>query len=280
MTERYMVMISHWPVIFFSAFLCLAQPSYGKFISFAEFKKKSLENKNIRCEATNVTTCNKALKSALMNRLIDTETFYWAAKEGLHIVLNHKGEVDKVCACGCFAAGTQILVSSTEFLERREESVSFLYQNHESSLLRPLAITDRWSRDFTDELIPRDIDRFTVGEEQKRLVVFHLANNRKLKLTTRHGVVIADGRIIAAEDIKLSDGLLSPDGDLVSIDAITRELTKGRVYNFLLRESIDGNTDPHVVVAEGVLVGDLIWQNRREAELGSILIRDNSYNGG
>lgn len=262
--------------VVFSYFF-VAQISYADFMSFESFKKLAAEikSKDIRCTDTKSELCKKQLDYALKHEIIDAQTHRWAIENDYYPLMDIDNTIRDVCTCGCFEKNTRLFVLEKDRAETKELAIIDLYVNKET--FQPLAITKDWTQDATYEIFPRDVDRFTKGKESKQLYVFHLENGRLLKLTSRHGVVLGDGRMVSAESVKLGDTFMSHSGHKVEIRKITRERTYDDVYNFLLKEpeALGTNvSDPHVIVAEGVLVGDLIWQNSREAELGSILIRE------
>ena len=61
-----------------------------------------------------------------------------------------------------------------------------------------------------------------------------------LKITPRHKVVLASGRGVMAQDIKIGDKILKEDGSVLVVTKIERNLAKITVYNLILEKSSDG----------------------------------------
>ncbi len=120
------------------------------------------------------------------------------------------------------------------------------------------------------ELEPKSVVSHTRGKEKPLLFAFVLDNGHTLKVTQHHGMVLDDGRVVAASEVRSGARFVGIDGKPVTVVAIERERTRGLVYNF----EVDATKNQgHVLAAEGVLVGDLAWQNRLKSELGAIQIR-------
>ncbi|RYG21516.1 hypothetical protein EON82_18675 [bacterium] len=83
-------------------------------------------------------------------------------------------------------------------------------------------------------------------------------------------MVLEDGRVVAASEVQPGSNFVGVDGKTVRILGIEREQTTGDVYNFEVGAT---KNQGHIIAAEGVLVGDLAWQNRLKAELGAIQVR-------
>jgi hypothetical protein len=89
-------------------------------------------------------------------------------------------------------------------------------------------------------------------------------------VTQHHPMILASGQIIEASQVDRAMAFVGLDGNPVAIKSITREQAIGDVFNF----QTAGDTQlSHVIVAEGILVGDLKLQNELEAEQSSIQLR-------
>jgi len=169
------------------------------------------------------------------------------------------------CPCGCFAPETLIELL-TEVGSENMPAYS-LYKNWKNVELASLEDEAHLTK---PTYVARSIAVATEGDESKALVRIELDNGSVLRLTEKHPVLKASGQMITAREVTLGDKLVDRNGDELFIRKVGREPYDGKVYNF----ETDGKTlASHVVVAEGVLVGDLAWQNALEQELGGIAIR-------
>jgi hypothetical protein len=164
---------------------------------------------------------------------------------------------DVKCTCGCFISGTLLQTPNGEY------PIGSLM---EVAQRQPVQVLVRVNEEafglFKDSglLTARD---FTVGPEEKAIVVLRLDNGRTLSITENHPVIIIRDdlqKMVRAEEVKKSDHLLDDSGNPVGISEITtRALPKdaNSVINLDTREK-----DPaaHILVAESVQVGDNKWQ--------------------
>ena len=171
------------------------------------------------------------------------------------------------CRCGCFEKGTEILSisrsnSSLDYVAveelGRDDSLVFAMTN------------DSTSYDFLWQA--KELIATTAGTENKPLYVIHLANGVRLGLTGEHAVLIQDGSLIPARELDIAaHNLVDADGNSIEIVEIARTSTSDKVYNVLT----DGgpNHKEHLIVANGIVVGDIMWQNTLAADLNKIVIR-------
>jgi hypothetical protein len=117
----------------------------------------------------------------------------------------------------------------------------------------------------------RPVIATTVGPEEKPLVVIITKDGRRLGVTEQHAVLISTGEMLKAVDLTTDQELVNHTGELVGIERIERIHTSAPVHNFLT----DAELDPygHLIVAEGLVVGDIMWQNTLAKMLGEVIIR-------
>jgi hypothetical protein len=167
------------------------------------------------------------------------------------------------CPRGCFGAETQILSS---FRGGRAQYVQAASVAPNSSLM---SMSDNAS--LGDVLLSsRSVKRIAMGPEDAELFVFALSNGHTLRVTQHHPMVLDDGTLTQASQVGPGMSFVGLDGQSVAVTAITRERTTADVFNF------DTGSDTelgHIIVAEGVLVGDLKIQLQLEDEQGSIELR-------
>ncbi len=233
----------------------------------AHVECKAAEN-TTRCGAglpTNV--CNQHNQLAIDNGLITSAAYNWLTANRYCAVTVELAPgfytVISICPAGCFEENTEILTvndyGAEEWLAAEEITKEHeLYSLNSDALLSSPALSSR------------AVERMARGPEEADLYVFAMSNGKKLRVTTHHGMVLADGRVVAAKDVVLGDAFIGLDGSIVEIDGIGREPTDGDVYNYYV--SAD-TPQEHVIVAEGVLVGDLAWQTSLAGEIESIRLR-------
>lgn len=168
------------------------------------------------------------------------------------------------CPRGCFAADTQILTGIA-----RDGKATYALAASVSQTSTVMSMTDDASLGDV-VLAPQSIRRRVHGPEEPDLFVFALANGSTLRVTQHHPMVLDNGKIVQAAQVDARMSFVGLDGRSVGIAAITREKAVDEVYNF---ETTSETTLGHIIVAEGVLVGDLKLQIELENEEGSIGLR-------
>jgi hypothetical protein len=119
---------------------------------------------------------------------------------------------------------------------------------------------------------PRKLSGKTAGGEELPLVWLELENGSSLGLTTEHAVLISTGEMVAARELEAGRHyLVLENGESVAIRGIERRPTTENVYNVLTDAGL--NHKGHLIVANGVIVGDIMWQNTLSGDLHSIVIR-------
>lgn len=172
-----------------------------------------------------------------------------------------------VCPCSCFDASTKIMAhgsSAPQWLEAADISVDDkLVTLNASATISTLDQSESWGI--------RNLRWITSGPEENDMFVFNLSTGRELSITQNHAVLLYSGVVKAAKDINATDQFVDAKGARVEIVEIYRRPAEdGNVYNFLV------DTDEpqgHLVLAEGVMVGDSIWQDHFGELLDKIFIR-------
>jgi hypothetical protein len=165
---------------------------------------------------------------------------------------------DVRCQCGCFAGDVEVL---THLGPMRMDEAS---QKASSLGGLSMAIFTSEQSGVKGSARLRNSD-FVVGPEEKPLVHIITAAGKTLSLTDSHPVLVmraGSWQMLRAEDLSVGDKLMSGTGTEDSV----MELTSYRlpeasrlVYNF----NTQGKNDyEHIVVANGLRVGDLNWQKR------------------
>lgn len=180
--------------------------------------------------------------------------------------INDNMFVAYVCMFGCFDSNTKVLIYG------QDEKTLYCPASQISGATRLLSFDPK---SFLDAPLvqPRQITKIIKGDAgyKETLIDFQLANGRSLKVTPNHGMLLDDGRVILARHVKQGDSFVGLKGEKVAINNIaTFEQDEG-VINFRLAGPKDGSS--HIMVAEGVFVGDHAWQADLEDDLNAIAIR-------
>ena len=212
--------------------------------------------------------CAKSPNTAMYSGCINDVERTWALWAGLFVICDpnedsHK-EIYHACPCSCFAPETKILVMRESLGEpiwsradqiTRDDSIVTLGDS--STLGSPIFES-------------REILYTTSGEEHPALISIETTTGVVLSLTQHHAVLLSDGRMITAKELTTDDDLVDWRGNPVGILAIKRERAGEMVYNVA---SAGTQKTSHLILAEGILVGDLLWQNSLAAELGEVAVR-------
>lgn len=220
----------------------------------------------VRCVgAISSAACRVELDYALSKSLITRTAYNWGLANGYYPIIDRYDNIGAICKCGCFESSTNIAVFSADAGGYIEVAANAVDKSHQLVGLN--------SNSTLSTLIPEDfaINVISKGEEQYPLYVFELDDGTVLKVTQHHGMLLSTGEMVAAKNVTKSDSFISANTqDKVQIVKIKREKTLEEVFNFETNGSDDVN---HIIVAEGVYVGDLVWQNQLSSELGQIKLR-------
>lgn len=212
-------------------------------------------------------SCNAMISSAFSLGLITSDAVTFLQTNGFCPVVLDLGAgplIFDFCPVGCFAADTQVLTGVPG-----DGNAGYTPASEITSQDTLMSLTDEASLSEVT-MAASTIKRLVHGPEEPLLYVFALANGSTLRVTRHHPMVLDSGKIIEASDVERRMSFVGVDGAPVAITSITREPAVGDVFNF----QTAGETQlGHIIVAEGVLVGDLKLQNELEVERGSIELR-------
>ena len=110
--------------------------------------------------------------------------------------------------------------------------------------------------------------RVEAGPELESVIAIQTAEGHRLTVTRAHPMFTAAG-LKRASELTLRDRLLAAHGGYAAISRLTHERYEGLVFNFALAGETprDGQTQrPHQIVANGLVVGDLVLQQRLSQE--------------
>lgn len=222
-------------------------------------------NDPARCaaEAMPANECKEEQDYARDQGHVTAEEYNTLVAKGLYSMHTRRGKLKGVCPCGCFEASTNILI--------QDESGEAVYKEVQNLKKTDLLVSMDAESTLSDMSFQgRDSYYVTRGPEKPALHVFYLENGKKLALTQNHAILLPTGVVVTAKDLKEGDSLLSKDGETVKIEKKTREFTSKDVYNFAIKGESELN---HFVVAEGIVVGDILWQNSYADLLFNVALR-------
>jgi len=207
--------------------------------------------------------CNAVIDWAVQNEYITKRAGDWGKANGYFPVVDFFfKKVMAVCRCGCFEQNTLIRVSDGVYTF--DLAAKDVARSHGVIALSSDASLSNMSTE-TFDIISK-----TAGEEIAQLYVFSFDDGSELKVTQHHGMLLGDGSMTAAKDVAVADTMIRADGSVISVTEITRESTDADVYNF---ETSGAEAVNHIIVANDIFVGDLVWQNQMQADLGKVVVR-------
>lgn len=92
------------------------------------------------------------------------------------------------------------------------------------------------------------------------VLVFTAEDGSVLKVTPEHPVLRSPSEMVQARNLSVGHKLLNRLRQELEIKTIHTEMSSGEVLNILVDEQ--SHRSPHVIVAEGMLVGDAQWQRK------------------
>lgn len=169
------------------------------------------------------------------------------------------------CYCGCLERSTGIFIldpATGKSSSQRIDSITV------GSLVQAL------TEDATLSALqfqPRGIEATTAGGEKSPMVVLRMADGATLAATEQHAILVSSGMMVAAKDLSVGQTLVHQDGSPSQIAEIERVPTDDDVYNVLTDAGL--SHQGHMVAANGLIVGDLMWQNTLARDLNAIVVR-------
>jgi hypothetical protein len=173
------------------------------------------------------------------------------------------------CQCGCFTGDVAILTTGGY------QTIADLSQRASRSNVQVATVKDGGLA-ASGRLRNPD---FTVGPEEKPVLRITTETGLAITLTDGHPVVVErDGAraIVQAKQLRDGDLVVTSDDEttaVIGIDPVELPEGDNLVYNF---DTKGATAEGHVIIANGLQVGDLHWQKRlseEEARVEAILHR-------
>jgi hypothetical protein len=159
------------------------------------------------------------------------------------------------CPVGCFVRGSRILVwdtlSNSQYWMPVEEIVQDS-KRYKVAALRKNATLSDLNYDYLS------IRLTTVGPESKPLVMISTEGKRNLGVSGTHAMALSNGVVLAAQDLKVGDALLSMYGHGDLITSIERPTTEDDVFNLSVETDVNQS---HLIIAEELYSGDQYLQD-------------------
>jgi hypothetical protein len=171
-----------------------------------------------------------------------------------YAVVDMSGVVSGRCRCGCFGEKTNFGIyhktSGIELIQAKKSN-----QSENGLYTEVLGFYD------SSNLVTNKINGVMYSTKSEEVIEFTFEDG-SIILSTSHPVVLGDEtgqitRIVTAEQVKSGDLFLSADHKPVSIKSIKKFKYDGQLVNFNVESE---NPVEHIVVANGLLMGDLAWQ--------------------
>lgn len=182
-------------------------------------------------------------------------------------------ELFAVCTCGCFQEGTKIDAFNLAFAGDQQVNIEDIVRGaaaqQAAANFEVYAVTGDSRRSLLD-YEPRSVSVVTEGEESKPLVLITTESGKTVGLSRQHGVLLANGKMIIAGNLKKHHKLLNKEGTVERIASIKEGPVGEVVYNLMTDAETENG---HLVVANGLVLGDLYWQNILESEMARFRIR-------
>jgi hypothetical protein len=227
----------------------------------------------IRCRAgVTPDRCERQRATALAKKCIEPDE-YEALKSmgGMPTCYEEDSSFMGWCPCGCFAADTKIKSNALNLIEEisTQNLIELFASGHRPQVAHLSSASTVQDLQFKSS----PVRNVSVGPEALPLVVISTdekGSAGQIALTTNHPVVLADGSIIRAERLQPGQKLLNYLGRPETIKTVARKSYSGLVYNFNVNSPLDNE---HIVIANGLLMGDLHLQGSLSYFENQILVR-------
>lgn len=173
-------------------------------------------------------------------------------------------QIGFICLSSCYTPDMMVSFSSGDV------DVESAYLENMQNLLTVSAESSLEKLAFSYKPVRHHIRSVIDGEHQ--IINFLTETGKVLKVTPNHPLVNGKGEMQRADKFNQGDFLVNIDGQKERIVALNNEQYHGKVYN--LEIDSDLYTEK-ILVAQGLLSGDLSYQNENTKYLERILFRMN-----
>ena len=227
----------------------------------------------IRCKAgVSPERCERQRQNALAKKCITQEDFNELRNRGgMPTCYEEDGSFMGWCPCGCFAPDTKIQLNAANGQEETAQRLIELFAQGHRPEVANLSAESSLKGGLKYKTTP--IRNVSVGPEEIPMVIIDTESQGStghIELTINHPVLLADGTILRAERLQPGQKLINYLGKSETIKSITRRKFDGLVYNLNVNTPVDSE---HIVVANGLLMGDLFLQGDLGYFENQVLVR-------
>lgn len=217
------------------------------------------------CGGMSPAECNETLESA--KGVCITEEEYRTGKEKNRVpwCLNGKKFLSW-CSCSCFSSSTRLLMRANEYSNASLEQ--FAQDPDKMGAYQFATLREGSLANIAFDWL--SVGMWSSGSEEKPLVVIHTEDGKSLAVTGGHAILLSTGQMVFAESLSVGQKLVTQEGISVEITRLESLVTDQDVFNVLTNGD---SLFSHLIIAEGLVVGDLAWENSLYSEMGRILVR-------
>ena len=172
------------------------------------------------------------------------------------------------CAGGCYTADQLILI------DQRELSIKDMIEGNEKQVMTLDQDSTLDSIRIKEGTVSSYMKSVTSGMQE--IVSLETDSGKKLSVTLEHPLVTEDGEFVVAQDIEVGTKLLNEFGETEIVNSVSTKTQDTKVYN--LRTSGANETD-RILIAQGLLNGDLSVQQRKAKKVNQFLLRKKMIRG-
>lgn len=173
-------------------------------------------------------------------------------------------QIGFICLSSCFTPDMMVSFSSGDV------DIESAYLENMQELLTVSSNSTFENLDLSYKPVRHHIRSVIDGDH--KIINFLTETGKVLKVTPNHPLINGRGEMLRADRFKRGDFLVNIDGQKERIVALNNEKYHGKVYNL----EIDANLyTEKILVAQGLLSGDLTFQNENTKYLERVLFRMN-----
>lgn len=110
----------------------------------------------------------------------------------------------------------------------------------------------------------------SLKDTRHEILDFETLSGKRLRVTPNHPMLLADGRMVMADQVSKGDLFLTDQGEQDPVVSITGTQHFGKVYNVMLKTD---DAQSNIIAAQGILTGTAFFQNQGRYLLESIILR-------
>ncbi|CBW26565.1 conserved hypothetical protein [Halobacteriovorax marinus SJ] len=177
-------------------------------------------------------------------------------------------EIVGFCAGGCYTADQMILVNNREFSikDMQDTNMKSVMTLDEDSALGSIKTKNGKVFSYMKSIV----------SGTHPVIRLETESGKKLEVTLEHPLIDNHGSYISAQDLKVGSMILNEFGEGERVTSVEKTEIEGKVYN--LRTDGSKESD-RIIVAGGLLNGDLTIQQRKANKANQVLLRKKMIRG-